>query len=82
MADGAGATPARSGDAVQAMVWESDAQALLNEFVQTEPVLVQISAAKRLRDRAERDAKSAGADRVTADIVRRARYATQQGALT
>ena len=75
-------TPARTADTTQAMAWEADAQALLNEFVQTEPVLVQISAAKRLRDRAERDAKSAGADRVTADIVRRARYATQQGALT
>ncbi len=75
-------TPARAGDAGQsALQWAQEAQDLLNEFVQTEPVLVQISAAKRLRDRAERDAKSAGADSVTADHVRRARYAMKQGEL-
>jgi chlorophyllide a reductase subunit Z len=75
-------TPARSGETQSAMPWDSDAQALLNEFVQSEPVLVQISAAKRLRDRAERDARATGQERVTADVVRRARYAAQQGALT
>ncbi len=75
-------TPARSGEIQSAMPWDSDAQALLNEFVQSEPVLVQISAAKRLRDRAERDARATGQERVTADVVRRARYAAQQGALT
>ena len=75
-------TPARSGETQSAMPWDSDAQALLNEFVQSEPVLVQISAAKRLRDRAERDARATGQERVTVDVVRRARYAAQQGALT
>ena len=75
-------TPARSGETQSAMPWDSDAQALLNEFVQSEPVLVQISAAKRLRDRAERGARATGQERVTVDVVRRARYAAQQGALT
>ena len=75
-------TPARSGEAQSSMPWDADAQALLNEFVQSEPVLVQISAAKRLRDRAERDARTSGQERVTADVVRRARYAAQAGALT
>ncbi len=75
-------TPARSGEAQSSMPWDADAQALLNEFVQSEPVLVQISAAKRLRDRAERDARTSGQERVTADVVRRARYTAQQGALT
>jgi len=75
-------TPARVGDgAVQeSYVWESDAQQLLNEFVQTEPVLVQISAAKRLRDRAEREAKREGVRSVTVDHVSRARDVLKQGA--
>jgi chlorophyllide a reductase subunit Z len=59
--------------------WDLDAQELLDEYVQTEPVLVQISAAKRLRDRAERDAKRAGEDRVTAARVLASREAMRQG---
>jgi chlorophyllide a reductase subunit Z len=47
--------------------------------VQSEPVLVQISAAKRLRDRAERDARRAGEERVTVARVARARDALRQG---
>ena len=57
-------TPARIA-AEAARPWDEEAQQRLSEFVQTEPVLVQISAAKRLRDRAELDAKKAGEDRVT-----------------
>ena len=49
--------------------WDDDANDLLNELVSNEPVLVQISAAKRLRDRAERDARKAGEARVTAERV-------------
>jgi chlorophyllide a reductase subunit Z len=72
------ATPARPlADA--AAPWDDDAQRLLGELVQTEPVLVQISAAKRLRDRAERDARRAGEDRVTAERVARSRDALRQG---
>jgi chlorophyllide a reductase subunit Z len=42
-------------------------------------VLVQISAAKRLRDRAERDARRAGEQRVTAQRVTKARDALRLG---
>ncbi|MDM0113795.1 chlorophyllide a reductase subunit Z [Variovorax sp. J22R133] len=59
--------------------WDPDAQQLLGELVDSEPVLVQISAAKRLRDRAERDARKAGEPRVTADRVARSRAALNQG---
>jgi len=71
-------TPARLNDA-ENTAWDDDAHELLGEFVQTEPVLVQISAAKRLRDRAERDARRAGEERVTAQRVSAARDALRQG---
>ena len=71
-------TPARLTDEAPSP-WDDDAHRLLGEFVDTEPVLVQISAAKRLRDRAERDAKRAGEPRVTAERVTSARDALRQG---
>ncbi len=43
----------------------------LDENVETEPFLVRISAAKRLRDRVERDAQAAREGRVTAERVER-----------
>jgi len=52
---------------------------LLGELVAHEPVLVQISAAKRLRDRAERDARRAGEDRVSAEGVASSREALRLG---
>jgi chlorophyllide a reductase subunit Z len=70
------ATPARAAEATD---WDDEAQALLGELVAHEPVLVQISAAKRLRDRAERDARRAGEDRVSAERVARSREALRLG---
>jgi len=60
------ATPAR---ATSSLPWNDAAKQLLDELVDREPVLVRISAAKRLRDRAERAAREAGEDVVTEDRV-------------
>jgi chlorophyllide a reductase subunit Z len=44
--------------------WDESAQARLRDIVQSQPVLIQISAAKQLRDLAERHAREAAADTV------------------
>jgi len=49
--------------------WDDDAQTMLDAHVETEPFLLRISAAKRLRDRVERDARAAREGRVTAERV-------------
>jgi chlorophyllide a reductase subunit Z len=49
--------------------WDEDAQQVFDEYLETEPFLVRISAAKRLRDRVERSVHQAGEDRVTLDRV-------------
>ena len=52
--------------------WDDDAQSTFEDILEREPVLVRISAAKRLRDAAERDARHAGEARVSALNVARA----------
>ena len=49
------------------MPWGQEAQDLLERLIEAEPVLVRISAAKKLRDRAERDAREAGRSSVEVD---------------
>jgi chlorophyllide a reductase subunit Z len=66
------ATPARAVGRVDATPWDEEAQRLLDELLEKEPVLVRISAAKRLRDRAEASARAAGEARVTVERVSRA----------
>jgi len=74
-------TLARAAEApAPALQWIPEAQLLLAELVRSEPVLVQISAAKRLRDQAEAIARQAGESTITTEHVRRARHATNQGA--
>ena len=57
------ATPTR---VLESLPWSSEAEALLERMVEREPVLVRISAAKRLRDAAEQRARLAGATQVDA----------------
>ncbi|MEQ9500441.1 MAG: chlorophyllide a reductase subunit Z [Deltaproteobacteria bacterium] len=57
------ATPARRH---QELPWDDDAKAELDRLLAGQPVLVRISAAKRVRDQAEAEARRTGATRVTA----------------
>ncbi|RJS92096.1 chlorophyllide a reductase subunit Z [Salinisphaera sp. Q1T1-3] len=66
------ATPARADGRGETMPWEAEAQQLLADHVEAQPVLVRISAAKKLRDRAEVEASQAGAEAVDRDAVARA----------
>jgi chlorophyllide a reductase subunit Z len=60
------ATPARN---EAQLMWDNDAKAKLDDLVEAQPVLIRISAAKRLRDAAERTARQRGAETVTADCL-------------
>jgi chlorophyllide a reductase subunit Z len=63
-------TPARLHEELP---WSDEAKALLDAVLESHPVLVRISAAKRLRDVAERSARDAGSDRVTHAAMETAR---------
>jgi 3,8-divinyl chlorophyllide a/chlorophyllide a reductase subunit Z len=71
------ATPARSHVEI---AWDSDAKAAFDKIIDAQPVLVRISAAKRLRDAAERVARADGADRVTSARLARAGASIFEGA--
>lgn len=62
------ATPARRHVELS---WDDDAKAALDAIVDRQPVLVRISAAKRLRDSAERAARLAGETNVALERVTR-----------
>jgi chlorophyllide a reductase subunit Z len=61
-------TPVRPGE-WNANPWDDDAQHILDEYVELQPFLVRISAAKRLRDRVEQTSREAREGRVTAGRV-------------
>ncbi len=62
--DRAEATPSKL---LESVTWEDNARSELDVMVDKEPVLVRISAAKRLRDAAERAARDAGEKSVTVE---------------
>jgi chlorophyllide a reductase subunit Z len=68
--DRVAATPARAQTSVS---WAADAQTALDRLVAQEPVLIRISAAKRLRDAAEQQARGSGAEVVQISHLRQAR---------
>ena len=68
------ATPSRL---AREMAWNDEAKALMDELVEQQPILIRISAAKRLRDAAEQDARALGDVVVTMDHVLASRRALQ-----
>ncbi|QIQ85444.1 chlorophyllide a reductase subunit Z [Erythrobacter sp.] len=64
------ATPAKN---EPELTWDKDAKAELDRLVEEQPVLIRISAAKRLRDAAERTARRKGELVVTIDCLAEAR---------
>jgi chlorophyllide a reductase subunit Z len=81
--DDASATPTRAQAdeaAEQTLPWAEAAQAKLDEYIETQPFLVQISAAKRLREQAERAAREQGHAQVEGTHVDEARGALKRQA--
>ncbi|HYW49581.1 MAG TPA: chlorophyllide a reductase subunit Z, partial [Gemmatimonadaceae bacterium] len=71
------ATPSRLH---QELPWTDEALAALEELIDEQPVLIRISAAKRIRDLAERDARELKDTTVTRDHVLASRRAMRGGA--
>jgi len=65
--------------AKQSLSWASAAELALDEYLEEEPILVRISAAKRLRDAAEQNARGHGADVVDIEHIRKARTKLSAG---
>jgi chlorophyllide a reductase subunit Z len=72
------ATPAKGAES-DARPWDADAKAIFDSYVEEQPFLVRISAAKNLRDLVQREAKAAGEPRVTADRMAQALKAQKAG---
>ena len=70
--DAVAATPSR----LAALAWDDAAKSALDEVVEREPMLVRISAAKRIRDAAERAARRAGEPSVTPERLNAAMLET------
>ena len=74
--DNAESTPAKT---YRELAWTAEAQIALSRLLEAHPVLTRISAAKRLRDAAERHARITGAEEVTLACLDRARLAVVEG---
>ena len=74
-------TPAKVQSSIKTMPWEQEAQDLLNKLISNQPVLTQISAAKRMRDEAELEARKQNIERVTVDCVQKSSFSVSAGEL-
>ena len=72
------ATPTRAQELTQ-LPWDDEARIAFDRLVEDQPVLIRISAAKRLRDAAERRARTAGHNRVTTETLASARTSLLEG---